>query len=58
MFTRVSNASKYAFISYVQLLKAEGIQLIDCQVHTPHLESLGGQMIEREDFITLINKLM
>jgi leucyl/phenylalanyl-tRNA--protein transferase len=58
MFTKVSNASKYAFISYVQLLQTAGVELIDCQVHTPHLESLGGRMIDREVFIGLIGQLM
>ena len=54
MFAHVSNASKFAFISLVQQLQAAGIQLIDCQVYTPHLESLGARMIEREDFQQLL----
>jgi len=51
MFSRESNASKFAFIKYVQQLQQEGIQLIDCQVYTPHLESLGARMISRKEFI-------
>jgi len=58
MFSKVSNASKYAFISYVQALKREGVQLIDCQVYTPHLESLGAGMVDRSDFIALLDQLM
>lgn len=58
MFSKMSNASKYAFISYVQLLKAEGVQLIDCQVYTDHLQSLGARMIDREEFIQLLGKLV
>jgi leucyl/phenylalanyl-tRNA--protein transferase len=58
MFSKASNASKFAFISYVQLLKAEGVQLIDCQVYTEHLETLGARMIDRDDFITLLGKLI
>lgn len=54
MFSHVSNASKYAFITYVQELIKEGIQLIDCQVYTEHLESLGARMIEREEFMKYI----
>jgi leucyl/phenylalanyl-tRNA--protein transferase len=54
MFSTVSNASKYAFIQFVEQLKKEGIQLIDCQVHTDHLESLGANMIKREKFIELL----
>jgi leucyl/phenylalanyl-tRNA--protein transferase len=56
MFSLVSNASKYAFINYVQQLKKEGVQLIDCQVYTEHLESLGASMIPREEFINLLHK--
>jgi leucyl/phenylalanyl-tRNA--protein transferase len=50
MFSLRSNASKFAFINYVQLLQKENVQLIDCQLHTPHLESLGARMIERKAF--------
>ncbi len=56
MFSHVSNASKFAFISYVQQLQKENVQLIDCQLHTQHLESLGAQMIQREQFIKLLNE--
>jgi leucyl/phenylalanyl-tRNA---protein transferase len=56
MFSRKSNASKYAFIKYVQQLKTEGIELIDCQVYTPHLESLGARMIDRPSFIRLLEQ--
>ena len=50
MFSLQSNASKFAFIHYVQLLQKENVQLIDCQLHTNHLESLGARMIERDSF--------
>lgn len=58
MFSHQSNASKYAFIKMVQLLKEEGVQLIDCQIHTNHLESLGARMIPRAEFITRISELI
>ena len=58
MFSNVSNASKYAFIKYVQQLESEGVELIDCQVHTTHLESLGARMIPRKDFLRLLNDLL
>jgi leucyl/phenylalanyl-tRNA--protein transferase len=58
MFSKASNASKYAFISYVQQLKEEGVELIDCQVYTEHLESLGAHMIPREKFIELLQSLI
>ena len=56
MFSKVSNASKYAFIIYVYTLLLEGVKLIDCQVYTEHLESLGARMIEREKFVQLLKE--
>jgi leucyl/phenylalanyl-tRNA--protein transferase len=58
MFSKASNASKYAFISYVQQLQQEDVQLIDCQVYTEHLESLGAHMIQREEFILQLESLI
>ena len=58
MFSKVSNASKYAFISYMQQLQLEGVELIDCQVYTEHLESLGAHMIPREEFIQRLQTLI
>jgi leucyl/phenylalanyl-tRNA---protein transferase len=55
MFSKVSNASKYAFLSYVRQLQSEGVLLVDCQVYTPHLESLGAEMIPRSRFLQLLN---
>ena len=51
MFSHVSNASKFVFIQYVQMLQKENVQLIDCQLHTQHLESLGATMIPRKTFM-------
>ena len=58
MFSLVSNASKYAFIRYVQFLKEDGIKLIDCQVYTTHLESLGAKMISRKVFFKFIKAFL
>lgn len=58
MFSRTSNASKYAFIQYVQELSQEGIELIDCQVYTTHLESLGAEMIPRTLFMEQLKELL
>jgi leucyl/phenylalanyl-tRNA--protein transferase len=41
----------------VQQLTEEGIELIDCQVYTEYLESLGARMIDRKDFIKLLQTL-
>lgn len=51
MFTKVSNASKYGFIHLVEKLKSEEVKLIDCQIFTPHLESLGAAEIPRSVFL-------
>jgi len=51
MFAKVSNASKYGFISMVRKLQENGVNLIDCQVHTDHLESLGAEEISRKEFL-------
>lgn len=58
MFSKTSNASKYAFIKYVQQLKAEGVSLIDCQVYTNHLASLGAGMIDRAEFLSGVKALL
>lgn len=51
MFARVSNASKYGFITLVRALQQQGFGMIDCQVHTDHLQSLGAREIPRNEFI-------
>jgi leucyl/phenylalanyl-tRNA--protein transferase len=56
MFHTMTNASKAAFVSLVEQLKSWDYQLIDCQVHTSHLESLGAQEIDRTYFIELLNQ--
>lgn len=58
MFSKVSNASRYAFIKYIEQLKQEGIELIDCQVYTEYLESFGARMIEGKEFTGLLKKLI
>jgi len=55
MFSKESNASKYAFIKLVHYLVEHGIELIDCQVYTQHLESLGAREIGRKNFLELLN---
>jgi leucyl/phenylalanyl-tRNA--protein transferase len=56
MFSKVSNASKVAFITLAENLKIRKYTIIDCQVHNDHLESLGAREIKREDFIKIIKK--
>ncbi|MEH1006310.1 MULTISPECIES: leucyl/phenylalanyl-tRNA--protein transferase [unclassified Winogradskyella] len=51
MFAKVSNASKVGFITFI---KNSNYKLIDCQLHTKHLESLGAINISRADFISYL----
>ncbi len=52
MFSKVSNASKVAFITFLQNTE---YRLIDCQVHTNHLESLGAEHISRDEFLKYLD---
>ena len=56
MFSSIPNGSKYGFITAAEKLKNEGIVLIDCQVYTEHLESLGAEMISRTDFLETVKR--
>ncbi|MNE32877.1 Leucyl/phenylalanyl-tRNA--protein transferase [compost metagenome] len=50
MFSRADNASKYGFATLVNHLKDAGFVLIDCQMPTGHLHSLGARSIPRREF--------
>jgi leucyl/phenylalanyl-tRNA--protein transferase len=54
MFAKKSNASKAAFLTLARLLFSDGVAFIDCQVHTGHLEKLGGQIIKRPGFLAML----
>jgi leucyl/phenylalanyl-tRNA--protein transferase len=54
MFAKKSNASKAAFLTLASTLFGDGAAFIDCQIHTEHLESLGGKIVSRPDFITML----
>jgi leucyl/phenylalanyl-tRNA---protein transferase len=56
MFSAASNASKFAFINFVKYLQKQNVQLIDCQVYTSHLESMGAKMIDRKLFCEILKK--
>lgn len=58
MFSKVSNASKFAFINMVEELQAKDYVLIDCQMHTEHLESLGAETIPRNEFLEILNSTL
>jgi leucyl/phenylalanyl-tRNA--protein transferase len=57
MFAKVSNASKAAFLTLAGYLFLEqGVRFIDCQVPTEHLQSLGGKVVSRRDFLELVKQ--
>ena len=56
MFARRSDASKVAFVALVRQLARWGFRLIDCQVHTRHLASLGATAISRQAFTALLDQ--
>jgi leucyl/phenylalanyl-tRNA---protein transferase len=58
MFTRARDASKMALVALVERCKRDGIALIDCQMHTEHLASLGARQIPRRDFARLLQELV
>ena len=54
MFSKVSNASKAGFINFVT--NHPEIELIDCQIHTEHLESLGAKLIPKKKYLEILKK--
>jgi leucyl/phenylalanyl-tRNA--protein transferase len=57
MFHRVSNASKAALVYAAECLQNWGFRLIDCQLHTEHLASMGAHEIARDEFVRLLEDL-
>lgn len=53
MFSKVSNASKVALIT---LCQSQKYKLIDCQVYTEHLESMGARIISREEYMGILTE--
>ncbi len=58
MFHHVTNASKVAFFHLVEKLSSWDFKIIDAQVYTNHLESLGGEMIPRSHYIQILEKAL
>jgi leucyl/phenylalanyl-tRNA---protein transferase len=58
MFSRATDASKVALVHLVETLKLRGCPLIDCQMHTPLLESLGAREIPRREFLRALSGLV
>ena len=58
MFSRATDASKVALVGLARELEARGFPLIDCQMNTAHLASLGGREIARADFLRRLDALV
>lgn len=54
MFSHVSNASKFSFISLSNFLKEKDFLLLDCQIPNPHLNSMGCKEMDRREFLDLL----
>lgn len=54
MFSKENNASKIGFIHLIKELTKNGYKLIDCQVPSAHLKSLGAEEISREQFLNFL----
>lgn len=54
MFSDMPNGSKIALILLAELLEANNFVMIDCQFHTPHLESMGGVAISYDEYCKLL----
>jgi len=57
MFSRKTDASKMALVHLVEELAAQGVEMIDCQMSTPHLASLGAREIARDEFSRTLARL-
>ena len=55
MFAKVSNASKAGFINFIQNSK-ENLELIDCQIHSEHLQRLGATMISKKEYLKILKR--
>jgi leucyl/phenylalanyl-tRNA--protein transferase len=58
MFSRTRDASKVALVALTRLMLRHGVALIDCQMHTSHLQSLGAATMDRATFLEQIGSLV
>ena len=57
MFSKVPNASKMALLALTRHMRATGIEILDCQVVSPHLATLGATTVPRDEFIALLDRV-
>jgi leucyl/phenylalanyl-tRNA--protein transferase len=58
MFSRETDASKVALAALVERCRTRGIEVIDCQLPSPHLKSLGTRSLPRFEFMSLLERLL
>jgi leucyl/phenylalanyl-tRNA--protein transferase len=58
MFARARDASKIAFVHLVRYLETSGFAMVDCQMHTDHLASLGAREVRRGEFLQRLGELV
>jgi leucyl/phenylalanyl-tRNA--protein transferase len=56
MFSRARDASKLALVHWARHLGAHGFEMIDCQMYTPHLASLGATLVPRAEFLATLKQ--
>ena len=56
MFSRVRDGSKIALVHVARYLESQGVELIDCQMNTAHLASMGGREIARSEFCRVLSQ--
>ncbi|POZ60901.1 leucyl/phenylalanyl-tRNA--protein transferase [Chromobacterium alticapitis] len=57
MFSHRPDASKLAFVHMVRHLAGQGVEMIDCQMHTSHLASLGARLVPRDVFLATLKQM-
>lgn len=55
MFSDSENGSKIALVSLAKVMLEKGMKMIDCQFHTDHLESMGGESISYDEYMRIVN---
>lgn len=58
MFNRANNASKLSFAFFADYLFSSGVELIDCQMHSDHMERFGAKEVEREEFEKILKSAL
>lgn len=58
MFSKAPNASKVALVHLAERMQQLGAPFIDCQVYTPHLESMGAEEYPRDYFLSALNEVI